>query len=309
MPLSWLFFGAVKLRRLLYTRGIIKVRRLSVPVVVVGNISVGGTGKTPLVVWIIEFLRQAGYRPGVISRGYRGKAASWPQPVTAQSDPRLVGDEAVLTVRRAQCPMMVGPQRDEAARALLRQYDCDIIVSDDGLQHYALSRDVEIAVGDGVRRLGNGRLLPAGPLREPVTRLAEVDMVVCNGNPREQEFSMDVAGATAVNLLDSEERSLEAFGSDPVHALAGIGNPERFFQLLARHGIRFDRRIFPDHYVYNEADTHFEDARPVLMTEKDAVKCLPFADQRIWYVPVKARVDQRFGDRLLTLLQETKNGQ
>lgn len=308
MPLSALFFAVVKLRRWLYKVGILKVPRLPVPVVVVGNISVGGTGKTPLVVWLVEFLKKSGFRPGVVSRGYGGNVVSQPRRVTAESDPLSVGDEAVLIARRARCPMVVGAKRAEAARALLGFGECDVIVSDDGLQHYALGRDVEIAVIDGVRRLGNGWILPAGPLREPAERLDEVDLVVCNGDPADGEFAMQVTGHSAVNLVSLEERPLESFQSASVHALAGIGNPDRFFKLLSRHGIPFDRRIFPDHSVYNEADLRFDDARPVLMTEKDAVKCAPFADDRLWYVPVQARLDQRFGERLLILLQEIKNG-
>lgn len=307
-PLSLLFAAAAKLRRFLYRKGIFKVFRLEKPVIVVGNLSVGGTGKTPLVVWIAEFLKENGYHPGIVSRGYGGRAKIWPQWVTPESDPLLVGDEALLIAYRTRCPVAVGPKRVEAAKMVLDAAGCDIVVSDDGLQHYALGREVEIVVIDGVRRFGNGFCLPAGPLREPAARLGEADLVVCNGAARDGEFSMTLEGEAAESLAGGKVRKLAEFTGE-IHAVAGIGNPGRFFEHLRRFGLRFDTRIFPDHYVYKRLDVRFDDAHPVLMTEKDAVKCRRFADDRLWCVPVKAGLDERFGEKLLTLLKEMKNGQ
>ncbi len=275
----------------------------------VGNITVGGTGKTPLVIWIVEWLKQKGYRPGVISRGYGATAACWPQIVDCDSDPSMVGDEPLLIFQRTACLVVVDPIRIRAARALLACSDCDIIVSDDGLQHYALERDIEVVVVDGERRFGNGYCLPAGPLREPVQRLKQVDLIVCNGTGRIDELSMQFVGEVAVNLDDQSQRPLESFSRQRLHALVGIGNPQRFLDYLDRFDLYFDSRVFPDHYHYRPDDILFQDDAPVLMTEKDAVKCRAFADERHWYVPVTARLDDRFGDRLLNLLQDRMNGQ
>lgn len=314
LPLANAYRGAAIAKHWLYGAGWLRGERLPVPVVVVGNITVGGSGKTPLTVWIVELLRGAGYRPGVVSRGYGGTAKSWPQRVTADSDPALMGDEPVLIARRTGCPMAVAPRRAEAAALLLAE-GCDVILADDGLQHYALERDVEIAVVDGARRHGNGACLPAGPLREPVSRLESVDLVVCNGDAALRqasgqapgEFAMALQGDTALNMADGRRRLLAEF-SGPVHALAGIGNPRRFFEHLRRAGLELDERSLPDHHVFREADLEFGDGRPVLMTEKDAVKCAALADIRHWYVPVQARLEAAFGPRLLQLLQEKTRG-
>ena len=308
-PLSWLYRLVIMLRRACYRLGVIQRHRLHKPVIVVGNIMVGGTGKTPLVIWIVEWLQRQGYRPGVISRGYGATAAHWPQIVECDSDPSLVGDEPLLIFRRTICPVVVDPVRTRAGRVLLDRSECDIIISDDGLQHYALERDIEIVVVDGERRFGNRRCLPAGPLREPLQRLQPVDLIVCNGSGRGDELSMQLEGAVAVNLEDRSQRSLQSFSRRPLHALAGIGNPQRFLDHLARFDLQFDCRVFPDHHDYQPDDILFEDDAPVLMTEKDAVKCLAFADKRHWYVPVTARLDDRFGDRLLDLLQDRTHGQ
>nr|WP_246599009.1 tetraacyldisaccharide 4'-kinase [Methylogaea oryzae] len=305
LPLAGVYRGVAETKRRLYGAGLLRGERLPVPVVVVGNISVGGVGKTPLTAWIVEFLRNAGYRPGVVSRGYGGKAQSWPQRVTADSDPALVGDEPVLIARRCGCPLAVAPRRAEAAKLLLA--DCDVIVADDGLQHYKLARDVEIAVVDGARRHGNGACLPAGPLREPVARLDSVDLVVCNGAAAPGEFAMTLQGDTALNLADGSRRPLAEFDG-PLHALAGIGNPRRFFDHLRRAGLILDERPLPDHHAFSAADLEFGDERPVLMTEKDAVKCAALADARHWCVPVQAELDPAFGPQLLQLLQEKTRG-
>lgn len=307
-PLSWLFRAVAGLRRVLFRAGMVRVETLPVPVVVVGNISVGGTGKTPLVIWLVQFLREAGYRPGVISRGYGGKAKHWPQQVRPDSDPYVVGDEAVVIARRAQCPMAVSPNRVEAAQALLAHHDCDIIVSDDGMQHYALGRDVEIAVIDGIRRLGNGFCLPAGPLREPASRLQQVDLVVTNGLAAEGEYRMLYHGQRLCRLDGTQEETLESLRGQDVHGVAGIGNPERFFAQLQGQGLRVIEHAFGDHHPYARKDLDFDDELPVIMTEKDAVKYRRFATDRHWYLPIDADVQPEFGQHLLTLLEKSHHG-
>lgn len=303
-PLGWLFCAAVVLRRMAYRSGVLTVHELPVPVIVVGNIAIGGTGKTPAVIWLVEFLRRAGFRPGVVSRGYRGGARNWPQQVRPDSDPAVVGEEAVLLARRCQCPMAVAPDRVAAARAVIEHGDVDVIVSDDGLQHYALGRDIEIAVVDGVRRFGNRRCLPAGPLREPVHRLGDVDFVVCNGVPGRLEYAMQMHGDTAIQLQDlTRQRRLEEFRAHPVHAIAAIGNPQRFFSHLRRFELCVIEHPYPDHHWFQARDIVFDDDHEVLMTEKDAVKCARHAGPRHWSVPVSAQIDERLGQRLLGLLR------
>ena len=302
-PLSLVYRIITRLRRFAYRSGIFRSTRVSLPVIIIGNITVGGTGKTPLVVWLAEYLRGKGYQPGIISRGYGGQAGSWPQQVRPDSDPCVVGDEAVLLASRTRCPMAVAPDRVAAANALIEHSDCDVILSDDGLQHYALQRDIEIAVIDGVRRFGTGFLIPAGPLREPASRLREVDLVVINGLGSGQEHQMRMLQGDAHNLLDSGKVcALSAFRSQTVHAVAAIGNPERFFQSLQQAGLRLESHRFPDHYQYRPDDICFGDDRPVIMTEKDAVKCRHFATANVWYVPVEARMSDDFCDCLDVLL-------
>jgi tetraacyldisaccharide 4'-kinase len=304
LPLSWLFCFVAISRRLLYRFGVLKVYQLPVPVIIVGNISVGGTGKTPLVTWLVGVLRENGYTPGIVSRGYGGQATHWPQQVRMDSDPRMVGDEAVLLSRRCACPMAVGPDRVEAADALLEYTDCDIIVADDGLQHYALGRDAEIAVVDGVRRFGNQHCLPAGPLREPLSRLESVDAVVTNGVPGVREYRMDLQPGTLRNLWVAEKRAtLESFAGQTVHAVAGIGNPDRFFSQLETYGISVIEHAFDDHHPFSREDIIFDDELPVLMTEKDAVKCQEFSTKQHWCVPVDAKVDERIVPLILRLIK------
>ncbi|HXH04068.1 MAG TPA: tetraacyldisaccharide 4'-kinase [Candidatus Competibacteraceae bacterium] len=305
LPLSWLFQALVTLRRSAYRRGWRQVERLPVPVVVVGNITVGGSGKTPLVVRLVELLRDQGWYPGVISRGYGGRAMQWPQAVSAGSDPAQVGDEPLLLARRCRCPLWVGPDRVAAARALLAAHpQCDVLISDDGLQHYRLGRDLELVVLDGERRLGNDACLPAGPLREPPSRLAEVDFLVVNGGvPETGAWHMDLVGEVLVNLRDpSVSCALATWSGQAVHAVAGIGHPQRFFDALRRHGLQVVAHPFPDHHVFQAADLAFDDALPILMTEKDAVKCHPWASARCWYLPVRARLDAELERRLTARL-------
>lgn len=307
-PLGLLFCTIALVRGLSYRRGLLKSYSAGVPVIVVGNLTVGGSGKTPLVIRLIELLQEAGHRPGIVSRGYKGRAGDWPRAVSPHSDPHEVGDEPVLLARRCDCPVMVGPDRVAAARALLKTHHCDVIVSDDGLQHYRLKRDLEIVVIDGNRRLGNGFCLPAGPLREPSWRLRGVDFVVGNGAAQEGEYLMTLAGERAINLTDSSiSCSLAGFRGVLVHAIAGIGDPPRFFRYLRDRGIRTVEHPFPDHHPFVAADLEFGDELPVLMTEKDAVKCQRLAPEGCWYVPVEARLDTDLERRFLVRVSGWKS--
>ena len=317
LPLSWVFRALVWLRRALYRTGLLRSIGLPAPVIVVGNISVGGTGKTPLVIWLADFLREAGYRPGIVTRGYRGASPVWPVAVTAQTSASLVGDEAVLLARRGGCPVMAGPDRAESARRLIEQ-GCNVIVGDDGLQHYRLRRDIEIAVIDGVRRFGNGLCLPAGPLREPVSRLESVPLRVANGAPQAGELGMTLTPSGFYNLAgpglhaapEQTPRQFTAqFGNVPVHAVAGIGNPERFFITLRGLGLTVIPHPFPDHHAFKAKELEFSDKLPLILTEKDAVKCQHFATTRCWVLAVDARPDARLGEQILQRLKEKPVGQ
>ncbi len=308
-PFGWLFCVIVQLRRFLYLRGMLKVHRLPVPVIVVGNITVGGTGKTPLVIWLVKFLQRNHFKPGVVVRGYGGKADYWPQQVRADSDPVIVGDEPLVIARNCDCPVAAGPNRVSAAEALLAYRNCDVIVSDDGLQHLALARDVEICVVDGVRRHGNGRCLPAGPLRESVARLKSVDFIVCNGIAGRGEFPMSVEPGDLVSLTRDKCISVSQFAGKAVHAVAGIAHAERFFRLLRKCGLRVTAHAFPDHFAFTRDDIMFNDGLPVIMTEKDAVKCGRFAVDNAYYLRIAACMPSVFEHRLLLQLQRSTDGQ
>jgi tetraacyldisaccharide 4'-kinase len=309
MPLSLVFCTLVQLRHRLYRLGILRSTRLLVPVIVVGNITVGGTGKTPLVIWLANFLRQAGYRPGIVTRGYRGHSRTWPVAVDAQTTAEQVGDEAVLLARHSGCVVLAGVDRVAAARLHVKQ-GCNVIVSDDGLQHYRLRRDLEIAVIDGVRRFGNRLCLPAGPLREPVSRLRSVSVRVANGAPQTGELGMTLVPTGFYSLAKPDERmSVDHFRTGPVHAVAGIGNPERFFSSLRGLGLKVIPHPFPDHHAFLPGELEFGDERPVIMTEKDAVKCQPFANARCWVLAVEARPDMALGEQILKRLKEIIRGQ
>ncbi len=298
-PLSALYSAVISIRRSLYRLNIFKQHRLTVPVIIVGNITVGGTGKTPFVIWLVKQLQQAGLRPGVISRGYGGKAESYPQIVTPQSDPTIVGDEPIIISRHTLCPMVVAPNRVAAGEMLLQQYECNIIIADDGLQHYALARDIEIIVVDSDRMFGNQYCLPAGPLREPLSRLHDIDFVVHNTANKSSAYSMNLSQGQAINLVKPElKKDLSGFINQPVHAVAGIGHPQRFFNQLSEQGLTISPHPFADHHDFKITDLQFDDDNPILMTEKDAVKCQSFAEKNMWYIPIDATINNNL-ERLI----------
>ena len=308
-PLGWLYGSLAWIRRRLYVLKVLPAPELGVQVIVVGNISVGGTGKTPLVIWLAGFLSAEGYRPAIISRGYKGQASHWPQQVLPGSDPTQVGDEPVLMARRANCPVSVDPNRVRGVKALIENTDCNIIISDDGLQHYRLARDIEIALIDEVRRNGNGRCLPAGPLREFPSRLKDVDLIVANGHGQRGEYSMQRLPGPAARVADTSIRcSLAQLQGQTIHAVCGIGNTDQFFRMLKRLGFVIIEHPFPDHHDFCAADISFDDGLPVLMTEKDAVKCQPFAGEQHWYLPITAELSEAFATQLLSCLKNTAPG-
>jgi tetraacyldisaccharide 4'-kinase len=309
-PLSWLYGAVVGLRRSAYSRSWLTAHRVGKPVVVVGNLTVGGTGKTPLVIWLAHRLRARGLKVGIVSRGYGSRREETrSQPAASAGELRVVdersswqevGDEPVLLARGSGCITVVGRDRVAAARALVA-HAVDVILADDGLQHLRLARDCEIVVIDGSRGFGNARMLPAGPMREPVSRLAAADLIVVNGVPEHpslrQMESFAKAKALRMQLLlsaamrvDGQEcpRPLEDFRGRALHAVAGIGNPGRFFRDLRERGLQIIEHPFPDHHAFSAGELAFPDDLPVLMTEKDAVKCTPFANPRLWVVPAAA---------------------
>jgi tetraacyldisaccharide 4'-kinase len=294
-PLSWLYGALMRARRRAYGAGILRSVRVACPVVVVGNLTVGGTGKTPLTLWLAGALRARGLTVGILSRGY-GRADTSVRVVRADSTWTEVGDEPLLLARRSGCLTVVAADRVAGARRLI-ELGAEVILCDDGLQHLRLARDCEILVIDGARGFGNGRLLPAGPLREPVAAaLARADLKVVNGAPGHPSLAgvgallrMDLIPGAAYALVAGQgSRPLADFGATPVHAVAGIGNPARFFRELRDQELNLIEHAFPDHHPLSAADLAFGDDLPVLMTEKDAVKCQGFADARLWYVPVEA---------------------
>lgn len=306
LPFAALFRIVVALRAGAYRRGLFASAHPGVPVVVVGNLTVGGTGKTPFTLWLAGALQQRGVRVGIATRGYGGRVIG-PEVVMPGADAVHYGDEAVLLARRSGAPVCVGRRRIEAARWLAAQ-GCELVIADDGLQHLALRRDFEIVVVDAARGFGNGRLLPAGPLREPVSRLRSVDALVVQGGPVPQadgpalQVVMQLQPDDPVALADGTRRSLATFGGGRVHAVAGIGDPARFFRVLRAAGVEPVEHAFADHHPFTREDLAFGDDLPILMTEKDAVKCAPFADARMWFLPVSAQPEPQAASRLLELV-------
>jgi len=322
-PLALLFQFIAYLRRIYW----LQVRRKStvktaphLPLIVVGNITVGGTGKTPFVIALGKLLKEKGLRVGVISRGYGGRAPHKPFWVKGDSNPGESGDEAILIARNLQCSVLVDPNRTRALQAISASGTCDVIISDDGLQHYAMARDIEIVIIDGERGLGNKLCLPAGPLREPPSRLMRVNHVIINGgscdlyqNQTKDCTRMQLQPLCWVNLRSAERMELnelsalltvEQGASAPVlHALAGIGNPQRFFSTVNSLGYDAVYHPFPDHYNFTEQDLQFGDHAIVLMTEKDAVKCSSFAGGNCWYLAIEARLDPEFVEQLASEIE------
>ena len=310
--LAPVYAAVVRVRAWLYAHGLRRRRHPGVPVVVIGNLIAGGSGKTPLAIALVERLRAAGFTPGVASRGHGRRDARTPRWVDASTPVGLAGDEPALIAQRTGARVRVDVDRVAAARAL-RDAGCDVVVCDDGLQHLPLARDLDVEVVDARRRYGNGRLLPAGPLREPAARAARVDFRVlnCGDDPSlEAEFGewpMRLRAGDAVPLAGGRPVPLAAFAGQRVHAVAGIGDPERFFATLRAAGIAVVPHAFPDHHAFTAADLAFGNALPVLMTEKDAVKCAPFADPRCHAVPVTADLPEAFWVALLDRVRQARS--
>lgn len=304
-PCSLLFRGLVGLRRFFYRQQWLTSYRLPVPVIIVGNFVVGGSGKTPLVIWLAQFLQAQGYHPGILSRGYGAKIEE-PIAVQLNSDPAAVGDEPLLIARRTRCPVWVHSDRVAAGRALLNaEPKCDVLICDDGLQHYRLQRDIELAVVDVSRGYGNGLMLPAGPLREPKSRAASVDILVQHypEHPQNQQYWMTLGGNKVVNLVDSNLTvSITSFIGKNIHAIAGIGNPQRFFDYLTRLGLVINPHPYPDHYFFRSEDLNFPNADVILMTEKDAVKCAKYVNKKCWALMVDAEVSPELPQTIMEKL-------
>jgi tetraacyldisaccharide 4'-kinase len=314
IPLSWIFFVVICVRKSLYSLGWLKSTSLSVPVIIVGNVTVGGTGKTPFVIWLAEQLQLAGFKPGVISRGYGGSSKR-ATAVFVNSNPKLVGDEPVLITKRTACPMFVGADRVAAGQALLQANpQCNVIISDDGLQHYALQRDIEIALVNSNGQFGNQLLLPAGPLREKLSRLQSVDAIVDSGNGaaltvafkearQAPIFNMTLQGECFESVNGSEiKQPASYFANKNLVAIAGIGNPERFFNQLSGLGLQFERKTFADHHAFTKQDLMQFSGKTILMTEKDAVKCSTLTTSDAWYLPVTAIISDSSQTSLITLI-------
>ena len=307
-PLGPVYVGLRALHRTPYRLGWRQPTRLPVPVVIVGNLTAGGSGKTPLVIALVEALRVRGFRPGVVSRGYGGSQRE-PLLLDDLPTPQRVGDEPCLIRKRTGAEVAVGRDRALAAGLLIGR-GVDVVIADDGLQNPSLVRDIEICVIDGQRRFGNGRLLPAGPLREPVSRLADIPFRVCNGGAAQAgEVPMRLIGDMAVVIARTcSARPLESFAGARVHAVAAIGNPERFFTSLRAHGIEVVAHAFPDHHAFAPGDLAFGDDLPVLMTEKDAIKCERFAAANFWCVPVRAELPASFFDAVAGQVRTQRTG-
>lgn len=306
LPFSTFFRVLLILRGWLYRRGFLHQTQVSVPVLIVGNITVGGTGKTPLTMALVQALQARGWHPAILSRGYAARGQGI-HHVQAQDDPYQWGDEAVLMAQHTQVPVWVGRQRSVVAQSVLRSHpEVDLLICDDGLQHLALARNVELIVLDGARLTGNGALLPAGPLREPVERLQQATAIIVHGGPLEREtvihrfaprpplFTLQFQALQWVHVFQPQEtRALDFFRNTPCHAVAGIGNPDRFFSLLRQYGIPIQTHAFPDHHAFTTADLTFTPQQPLLMTEKDGIKCRHLSGlSNVWMLPIEAILEE-----------------
>ena len=301
-----------------------KRSKITIPVIIVGNISIGGTGKTPAVIHLAKLLVKEGYKPAIITRGYGGISTKWPQEVTVLSDTKEVGDEAVLLAKRTKLPIVAGADRYVDIQYIRSRYKCDVILSDDGLQHYHLHRDIEIVLIDAERQLGNGWCIPAGPLRESGCRLKKVDFVLYNHGLVEGKhqkdrfiqqhqlkslFSMRLSGNRIYSLSGKERyQDLTVLKGQTVHAVTGIGNPFRFYSALEQLGVNLIKHSFPDHHNFKQKELHFNDHKLIIMTEKDAVKCKQFMLDNCWYLPIEAQIEGEFDRLLMDKLKRLKNG-
>ena len=310
LPVSWVYQVLFWCNRQLYSLGLLATRSVPAPVIVVGGITAGGAGKTPLVIAIADYFKQQGRRPGIVSRGYGGKTGQGAVRVSHLTTARQVGDEPQLIHELTGLPVVVGPDRIESGRYLVQQCQCDLVINDDGFQRFSLARDVDIAVVDGQAGFGNGWCLPAGPLREKPAALKRADLVVVNGAPDDglalpgNVFEMSMELVDAYNLKSGQRRDIATFEGSPVHAVAGLGNPERFFRQLEQQAIPITRHAFFDHHRFEETDLVFDDSLPVLMTEKDGIKCRNMtAAKLIWVISARASLDPGFFTGLEQLLE------
>jgi tetraacyldisaccharide 4'-kinase len=310
LPLSLLVCALAALKRKAYKWGLFKTSRITAPVLVIGNLSVGGAGKTPLVAHIAELLSNHGYQPGIISRGYKGSARHWPQNVTPESDPLKVGDEPVMLAALTGCPVVAGPDRARSAQQLVDQNNCDVILSDDGFQHLKLARDINILVFDTALNdgLGNRWCLPSGPLREPASARRAADMQVFHGSAPEERkgaaYAMTLLPGEIYAQKDKAIASMDHLKQQPLHAVAGIGNPMRFFTSARSLGLTILEQPFNDHHLFTEVDLQFDDEYDVVTTQKDAIKLARIATRRtIWVLPVQASPGKRFDTDLLEKLR------
>ena len=308
-PLSAIFFLILVIRKYFYRFNFLKSFKLKVPVIVVGNITLGGTGKTPLVIHLAKELKKNGYRPGIVSRGY-GSGVKGTIEVNQKSKIDEVGDEPILIQRHTQMPVFVSKDRVMAANALIKKYkEINVILSDDGIQHYRLKRDVEVLVIDGSRRFGNGYLLPAGPLREPKDKLNDVDAIVCNYKKViDGSYLMKYKSKFLVNLKTKQKIAINKAHLSNIHAIAGIGNPDRFFNDLTSLGLVFNSSAYQDHYRFTKKDFKNMSGRNIIMTEKDAVKCEKFAQDNFWYLPVEVNIESKFTNLILKKLKYISHG-
>jgi len=306
-PISLLYLCGAKFHKLLYLLRLKKTYFFEVPVIVVGNITVGGTGKTPLVIKLANLLLDQGCKPGIVSRGYRGSNQD-PLVVTAESDVTIVGDEALVIMRNTSCPLVICPKRVAAVKKLVDDFHCNVIISDDGLQHYALGRSLEIAVLDGANRYGNGFCLPAGPLREPISRLKKVDFIVVNsGLANANEYAMQIMADKFYRVDHKANKAITEFVGQKVHAVAALGNPARFFNFLRTLNLEVIEHPFPDHYQFSVQDFSFAGNLPIIVTEKDAVKCEKFATANFWFLKIDLKLSDQFVSSFLSNYAHAKH--
>lgn len=310
-PIAFLFSVIAVCRRFFLEKLVQPQTRLTIPLIIIGNLTVGGSGKTPLSIALAVYLKKRGFSPGIVSRGYGGRGAIYPCLVSKNSSPRRVGDEPLMIFRRTNVPIVVDPNRVNAIKQLLHVSDCDVILSDDGLQHYAMPRYIEIVVVSDDQRFGNNFCLPAGPLREPLSRLFEVDYIVLNGKDKsflphalhDKIYEMELISEYFINLKTKNSIDINAFvlwaKGKVIHACAGIGYPPRFFKSLKNLGLEIIEHSFADHYLFKANDFNFSKDELIIFTEKDAVKCRSFATDSMWYLKIDARLPDVFFDKIL----------